>query len=128
MSNIGRKKKQREEKSPSVKKYPSIFDMPQKQSIDGTQYEWRKIYGLSDMLSWLDGRVKVAEVDVKNADAASSGNRRMWSWYGDNLRYISEAFVFDDGAALACCTISTWGGTFASHDEISTAYFALEKK
>ena len=125
MSNIGRKRKQKAE----TKKYPSISTIPQKRTVDGSQYAWEKIYGLSDMLSWLGGRVKVEEVEIENSNGiTTSVGSNMWSSWGDTLSYISEAFVFDDGAVLVCCTISTWNGTFASHDSISTAYYALEKK
>jgi hypothetical protein len=130
MSNIGRKKKLKAQGTVSPKKkYPSIWDLPEKQSIDGSQYLWRELRGLSTMLEWLGGRVKVEEVTVANADKVTDSlNNSYWSNYGDRLNYISEAFVFDDGAALACCTVSTWNGTFASHDTISVKYYALEKK
>lgn len=92
--------------------------------VDGSKYKWSSIYNLSNMLDWLSTRKKVDVIHVSNAENASG----MWSSYGDCLQYVKEAYLFDDNSILVCASISSWGGTFASHDQISVQYYALTEK
>ena len=47
--------------------------------------------------------------------------------YSSKIDNISECALLKDGSILMCWTVSTWGGTFASHDSIEVGYYLLRK-
>jgi hypothetical protein len=100
--------------------------MPKLKMVDAQHYEWDEISsGLSNMLEWLSGKVKVGEIQVNNVDKAKSYGHIMFNSYGSRMQGVDEAVEFTDGCILLCGSVSTWGGTFQSHDDISVKYYTL---
>ena len=47
--------------------------------------------------------------------------------YSNKIDNISECVMLKDGSILMCWTVSSWDGTFASHDRIEVGYYLLRK-
>jgi hypothetical protein len=94
--------------------------------VDAQHYDWARVDSqLSQMLDWLSGKTKKGEVHVNNVDKAKSGKYAVFGSYGDRMSYVDEAIEFTDGSILLCGSVSSWGGTLSSQDNISVKYYAL---
>lgn len=64
------------------------------------------------------------EVTESLRTARSSYGHMMFSSFGDRFNGADEIAVMKDGSIFVVATISSWGGTFASHDSISVKWYA----
>ena len=98
-------------------------------TVDAKDYDWREVgSSLDAMLEWLKGKSKVDAVQVDNVREATNEWGTIFHNYGTMMDYIDEAFLFDDGSILLCGTTRSWGGTFATYDDIRVQYYTLEKR
>jgi len=98
--------------------------------LDGNSYRIEKIgEGLLSVLAEVEEHGGVAcyqEFD----DLSWSLLEKTMGWtrpYSSKIDNISESALLKDGSILMCWTVSTWEGTFASHDSIEVGYYLLRK-
>jgi hypothetical protein len=90
--------------------------------VQAQDYTWKELNGLIEILRSTKDQV-YASVDVVGEPSES-----WWGRYGTRLQDVREAVQFDNGTIFLLATTATWGGTFASHDEIATNYYELTPK
>lgn len=78
--------------------------------------------GIADDKTTLAWSVKIAP-SIDKLEKAMGWTRP----YSSKIDNISESALLKDGSILMCWTVSTWGGTFASHDSIEVGYYLLRK-
>jgi len=89
-------------------------------------YSIKKISGLINIISFVANAGDPIPVTVDRlADIREEYGDRMFGSYGTRLDYVEDAFQFTNGRILTCCTVSEWGGTFQTHDDIKIQYYAL---
>jgi hypothetical protein len=103
--------------------------MPKLKTVNVKGRRADELSGLFEILEYArQGDGKPEPVQLVNADLLRGPyNGERWSHYGTDLNYVEEAFEFSDGRILMCATVSSWNGTFASHDSISVKYYAIER-
>lgn len=113
-----------------------ILEKNKRLKVDGRLYQWEQLYGLSSIIEFDGQRTKIGPVEVEKAnhDYSSYDQRNPnlpWCTYGDRLQYVDEALLYSDGSILLAASVSSWGGTFTTHDDVSIKYYSLtpiEKK
>jgi hypothetical protein len=105
--------------------------------IDAKNYYWDWLEGASSplftLLKVVGKKEVVAEVTgIDNPDDAMrcikydrSEYPVFTGSYGTRLDYYEGGVEFEDGSCLICVGTSTWGGTFASHDNHEVRYYSL---
>ena len=109
-------------------KKPKLADLikpPQK--VFAKDYVWQELYGLNDITKFSSGKKQIGSVTVDGASQHMKGVPG-WGSYSSRLQGVDEAIMFKDGTILLAATVSSWGGTFQSHDDIKVLYFALTPK
>jgi|SRR6185437_3750218 len=98
-----------------------------KRMIDALNYYGEDVENnLLSLLAIVQGKKIIGEVDVKNGTSLKhSYKSNVFDNYGDQYKYLESGVEFDDGTVLIAVTVSTWGGTFASHHAISIKYYLL---
>ena len=102
--------------------------MPVLKRIVATDYTWDEVSGLLNLLSAASGRKIKSEVSItfpQDKVILNSNGTSVFGSYGDRLQTVTEGVLYEDGTCLVCATVSTWGGTFASHDDIRATYYKL---
>lgn len=93
--------------------------------VDAVHYEWQELWGLKAVLDFTRGTKSQRSIVIDNADKIK---KYFTGSYGSRLQYIEESVQFDDGRILLSASVSSWAGTFASHDDISIRFFGLTPK
>ena len=87
--------------------------------VQAEDYHWQQLWGRQTIQEFVGNRTEKADCIVK-------GYKNLG--YHSEFQECTEAWLYSDGVVLMCCTISSFGGTFASHDNIEVAYFGLTPK
>jgi hypothetical protein len=103
--------------------------------IDAGKYSWEHLEGtvnpLFALLLFVGKKEVIAEVigvdNEKNA-MGEYGYQIFSGSYGTKIDHYEGGVEFEDGSCLICVGTSTWGGTFASHDNHEVRYYSLIPK
>lgn len=89
--------------------------------INVADYDYSELYGMEAIIEFAANKERVGYV-------TATGELFPRKSYGRRYEGAEEALLFTDGSVLLCGTVSCWGGTFASHDDIFVNYYALTPK
>lgn len=113
----GRRKVRNEEPTPIAE----VLDEAARPTVQGDDYEWQELHGAKAIREYHVARRKIGTVKVDGYNPDILG-------YGDGFEGAHEAYLYADGSILICCSVASWGGTFASHDDVYVRYYGLTPK